>query len=43
MTLIGEKYGVSSNAVKKWSKAYGIVLGDRRGYWQKVKANKDNL
>jgi len=43
MTLIGKKYGVSDNTVKKWCKSYGIVLGNRRGYWQKVEANKDNL
>ena len=35
MTEIGKKYGVSDNAVKKWCKSYGIILGNRRGYWQK--------
>lgn len=25
MTRIGEKYGVSNNAVKKWAKTYGII------------------
>jgi len=35
MTEIGKKYGVSDNAVKKWCKSYGIVIGNRRGYWQK--------
>jgi hypothetical protein len=40
MTKIGEKYGVSDNAVKKWCKKYNIVLENRRGYWTKIKKNK---
>lgn len=32
MADIGRKYGVSDNAVKKWCKSYGIVLGSRRGF-----------
>jgi len=39
MVSIGKKYGVSDNAVKKWCKSYGIVLGSRRGYWQKHRSN----
>ena len=35
MTKVGEMFGVGSNAVKKWCKNYGIILGERRGYWQK--------
>jgi len=38
MTKIGEKYGISSNAVKKWCQGYGIVIGNRRGYWSKIKS-----
>lgn len=41
MTHIGKKYGVSDNAIKKWCKSYGIVLENRRGYWQKVEANNN--
>jgi len=26
MTVIGEKYGVSDNAVRKWAKSYGIIV-----------------
>ncbi len=37
MTRIGEKYGVSSNAVKKWCKSYGIQLENRLGFWTKKK------
>ena len=37
MTKIGEKYGVSDNAVKKWCKNYGIQLKNRLGYWTKLK------
>jgi predicted Zn-ribbon and HTH transcriptional regulator len=40
MTKLGEMFGVSDNAVKKWCKQYGIVIGERRGYWAKVKWNK---
>ena len=40
MTKIGEKYGVSDNAVKKWCKKYNIVLENRRGYWTKIKKTK---
>lgn len=35
MTKIGEMFGVSNNAVKKWCKNHGIELGDRRGYWER--------
>lgn len=35
MTKLGEKYGVSSNSIKKWCQKLNIELGDRRGYWQK--------
>lgn len=40
MTKIGEKYGVSSNAVKKWCKGYGMQLKNRQGYWTKIKYGK---
>lgn len=42
MLQLGKSYGVSDNAVKKWCKGYGIVLGDRRGYWTKIKAQTIN-
>lgn len=38
MTKIGKKYGVSDQAVKKWCKSYGIIMGNRLGYWSKIKA-----
>ena len=31
MTKIGERYGVSDNAVRKWAKTYGIKYGKARG------------
>ena len=37
MTKLGEKYGVSDNAVRKWCKTYEIDLPDRQGYWTKKK------
>jgi len=40
MTKIGEKYGVSDNAVKKWCKFYNINIPPMRGYWQKKQAGK---
>lgn len=36
MLQIGKQYGVTDNSVRKWAKAYGIPLTDRRGYWQKL-------
>jgi predicted RNA-binding Zn-ribbon protein involved in translation (DUF1610 family) len=33
---IGKQYGVSDNSVRKWARSYGIVLPNRRGYWQKL-------
>jgi len=35
MVKLGEKFGVSDNAVKKWCQQYGIELTSRRGYWTK--------
>lgn len=40
MTKLGEKYGVSDNAVRKWCKAYEIDVPSARGYWTKKKFNK---
>jgi len=40
---IGEKYGVSDVAVKKWGKQYGIVLGNRRGFWQKKRSQEKQV
>lgn len=40
MTKLGEKYGVSDKAVKKWCIGYEIELPNRRGHWTKVKHNK---
>ena len=40
MTKIGEKYGVSDNAVKKWCRFYNINIPPMRGYWQKKQAGK---
>ena len=37
MTKLGEKYGVSDNAVKNWCKNYGIDLPPMRGHWTKKK------
>lgn len=39
LTKIGEKYGVSNNAVKKWCKTYKIPLKGL-GYWRKVETGK---
>lgn len=39
MTQVGEKFKVSSNAIKKRCKKYGIKTPGR-GYWQKKKAGK---
>lgn len=36
MSSIAKKYGVSDNSVRKWAKSYGILLNNRRGYWQKL-------
>ena len=38
MSAIGKKYGVSDNAVKKWCKRYGILIGGMRGFWQKKRS-----
>ena len=40
MTKIGEMFGVSDVAIKKWAKNAGINLPDRRGFWAKKQANK---
>jgi len=40
MTKIGEMFGVSSVAVKKWAKKYQINLPNKRGFWAKKYANK---
>lgn len=40
MTKLGEKYGVSDNAVKKWCINYSIELKPMVGHWTKVKFNK---
>lgn len=40
MTILGVKYGVSDNAVRKWCKAYEIELPDMRGHWTKKKFEK---
>lgn len=37
MTKLGQKYGVSDNAVKKWCKNYEIDLPPMRGHWTKKK------
>lgn len=37
MTKIGEKFGVSDQAVKKWCKSYEIKIPNMRGYWTKKK------
>ena len=36
ITSIAKKYAVSDNSVRKWAKSYGILLTQRRGYWQKI-------
>lgn len=33
---IGKMFGVSGNAIKKRCKSFGIILPERRGYWQKL-------
>lgn len=38
MTKIGDKFNVSGNSVKKWCIYYGIVLGNRVGYWAKKRS-----
>ena len=35
MTRIGQKFGVSDNAVRKWCRGYGIETKDRRRDWMK--------
>lgn len=40
MTKLGEKYGVSDTAVKKWCKGYDIELPPMRGHWVKKNHNK---
>ena len=32
---LGEKYGVSDVTIKNWCKRYGIITGNRLGYWSK--------
>ncbi len=39
MTILGKKYGVSDNSIKKWCKDYSITLPNRRGYWTKRKCD----
>lgn len=36
MSSIAKTYNVTDNSVRKWAKAYGIQLTNRRGYWQKL-------
>lgn len=36
MSSIAKQYGVSDNAIRKWTKSYGIQLTNMRGYWQKL-------
>lgn len=38
-TRIGKHYGVSSNAIEKWCKHYGITTPPR-GYWSKLEAKR---
>jgi len=40
MTKIAKQFGVSGTAVKKWAKSYGIIIGNKLGYWTKVKYKK---
>jgi len=44
-TKIGKRYGVSDNAVRKWSKNYEIILPNRLGFWtrQKTAPSKEEL
>jgi uncharacterized protein YjcR len=37
MTKIGQKFGVTDNAVKKWVKKLGIILPNHLGFWTKEK------
>lgn len=37
MTTVGQMFGVSDNAVRKWCKSENIELPDMRGYWTKKK------
>jgi len=39
MIKIGRIYGVTDNAVRKWCKKYNIHVGNRLGYWTKIKYN----
>lgn len=41
-TKLGEKYGVSDNAVRKWCKSYDITIPYSLGYWSKQRAKKIN-
>ncbi len=36
LTKIAQMFGVSGNAIKKRCQKFGIIIGDRRGYWRKV-------
>lgn len=36
-TKIGELYGVSDNAIKKWCQTYNIKLPNRLGYWARLR------
>lgn len=40
MTKIGEMFGVSDNAVRKWCKSYSLSLPDMRGFWRLVETGK---
>jgi len=41
MSIIGKKYGVNGNSVKKWCQCYNLPLPTfGRGYWQKKMAGK---
>jgi len=40
LTKIGKKFNVTANTVKKRAKKLGIVLANRKGYWQKKNATK---
>lgn len=43
LTHIGKRYGVSDNSVKKWCKRYGIILGNRSGFWAKKRCKQNQL
>ena len=39
---LGEKFGVTGNAIKKWCEIYGIQ-SKPRGYWNKVYSNQSKF